>query len=136
MTNKDSPLRIIGFCCRNAISGDEGFAGGKGRYQYEPTIKVISLPCSSKVETLGIIRAFESGADGIFVLGCPDGKCHLLGGNYRAQKIVDYTKGLLKEIGMKNSRLEMFQLGTGQWQHFDQVVKTMTSRIESLGKAL
>ncbi len=125
--------RIIGFCCQNALSGEQGLTA-KGRIWFEPTIKMILLPCSSKVETLAIIKAFEAGADGIFVLGCPDGKCHLLGGNQRARKIVNYTRRLLDEIGIESSRLEMFQLGTPEWQHLDQVAQAMTKRIESLGK--
>ena len=127
-------LRIIGFCCQNALSSEQGLAG-KGRVSFEPTIKIVSLPCSSKVETLAIIKAFEAGADGIFVVGCPDGKCHLLGGNHRARKIVNYTKRLLDDIGIESSRLEMFQLGTPEWQGFDEVVQAMTKTIKSLGKA-
>ncbi len=128
---KKSSLRIIGFCCRNALDGEKGLAG-RGRVAFEPTIKIVSLPCSSKVETLGIIKALESGADGVFVLGCPEGKCRLLDGNYRAQKIVNYTKRLLDEIGIESCRLEMFQLGTSECQTLDQVAQAMISRIESL----
>ncbi|MFH1673603.1 MAG: hydrogenase iron-sulfur subunit [Pseudomonadota bacterium] len=126
-----SSIRIVGFCCQNALSGEQGLAG-RGRTSFEPTIKIVALPCSSKVETLGIIKAFEAGADGVFVLGCPDGKCHLLDGNYRAQKIVNYTKRLLDEIGIESSRLEMFQIGTPEQQDLDQVAQTMIERIESL----
>ena len=130
----ESSVRIIGFCCQNAIAGEKDLAG-KGRVSFEPTIRIVSLPCSSKVDTLPVIKAFEAGADGIFVLGCPEQTCHLLDGNLRAQKVVDYTKGLLEEIGMESSRLEMFQLGTPEWIHFEQVARAMIERIESLGKA-
>ena len=126
-----SSLRIIGFCCQNAISEEKGLAG-KGRMSFEPTIRIVQIPCSSKVDTLPIIKAFEAGADGIFVLGCPEHACRLLDGNLRAQKIVNYTKGLLEEIGMESGRLEMFQLGTPEWQRFEQVAKAMTERIASL----
>jgi len=129
-----SPFRIIGFCCQNVLRGDKDLAA-KGRVSFEPAIKIVALPCSSKVEPLAIIKAFESGADGIFVLGCPEGRCHLLGGNDRARRIVSYTKGLLGQIGIGSSRLEMFQLGTAEGEHFDQVARTMTKTIESLGKA-
>jgi len=127
-------IRIIGFCCQNAISGEEKLAG-KGHMSFEPTIKIVHLPCSSKVDTLPIMKAFEAGADGIFVLGCPEAHCHLLDGNLRAQRIVNYTKGLLEEIGIESSRLEMFQLGTPEWPDFEHVAATMTKRIEALGKA-
>ena len=73
------PIRIIGLCCKNALNsfGYEQYMAKKGRFSLEPAIKIVQLPCSSKVETLGIIKAFESGTDGIFVLGCPEEKCHL-----------------------------------------------------------
>jgi F420-non-reducing hydrogenase iron-sulfur subunit len=127
----ESPLRIIGFCCQNAISEEEGLTGN-GRMSFEPIIKIVQIPCSSKVDTLAIIKAFEAGTDGIFVLGCPEQACHLLDGNVRAQKIVNYTKRLLEEIGMESGRLEMFQLGTPECKHFEQVAKAMMERIESL----
>ncbi|MBW1743009.1 MAG: hydrogenase iron-sulfur subunit [Deltaproteobacteria bacterium] len=127
-------IRIIAFCCQNAISGQASLTG-KGRLSFEPTVKIVEIPCSSKVDTLPIIKAFEAGADGIFVLGCPDKTCHLLDGNLRAKKVVNYTRGLLEETGIEISRLEMFQLGTPEWKDFEQVAKAMTERIESLGKA-
>lgn len=133
MSMEKATVRIIGFCCQNAISEEQDLAG-KGRTSFEPEIKIVALPCSSKVETLAIIKAFESGVDGIFVLGCPEEKCHLLDGNLRAQKIVNYTKVLLEEVGIESGRLEMFQLGTPEWQHFDQVAQTMIQRIVSLEK--
>ncbi|MDY6988337.1 MAG: hydrogenase iron-sulfur subunit [Thermodesulfobacteriota bacterium] len=130
----DIPVRIIGFCCQHAISKEEGVTG-KGRMSFEPTVKIVQLPCSSKVDTLSIMKAFEAGADGIFVLGCPDEHCHLLDGNLRARKVVNYTKALLEEIGMEGNRLEMFQLGTPEWQHLGDVARAMTERIQELGKA-
>jgi F420-non-reducing hydrogenase iron-sulfur subunit len=125
------PLKIVGFCCKNALNSfnlaisplrKEGFL-------LEPSVKIVQLPCSSKVETLGIIKAFESGASGIFVLGCPDGKCHLLNGNHRAWKVVEYTKILLNEIGIEKNRLEMFQIGTSESQYFDQIISLMAESV-------
>lgn len=130
----ESSIRIIAFCCQNAISGQASLSG-KGRFSFEPTIKIVEIPCSSKVDTLPIIKAFEAGADGIFVLGCPDKACHLLDGNLRAKKVVNYTRRLLEETGIESSRLEMFQLGTPEYEDFEQVAGAMTERIESLGKA-
>lgn len=125
-----SSLRIICFCCQNVLAAEHDLAG-RGRVSFEPTIKIVALPCSSKVETLAIIKAFESGVDGVIVLGCPDGKCHLLGGNERARRIVNYTKGLLEEIGIETDHLEMYQLGTPEWQGFSQVVQAMIKRIDA-----
>lgn len=125
---------MIGFCCKNALaslSGEKHIAG-KGRFSFEPAVKMVQLPCSSKIETLGIIKAFESGADGIFILGCPDEECRLIDGNYRAWKVVNYTKGLLDEVGIGSARLEMFQLGTAEGQQIDQIISMMAKRIETI----
>ncbi|MBW2568208.1 MAG: hydrogenase iron-sulfur subunit [Deltaproteobacteria bacterium] len=128
---KKKSLKIIGFCCMNAFGGEKNFSGSS-RVAFDPNVKIVTLPCSSKVEILGILKAFESGADGVFVLGCPEGECRLLNGNHRAQNIVNYVKAMLDEIGIESCRLEMFQLGTSEFQSLDQVTQAMISRIESL----
>lgn len=131
MTATKAPLRIIAFCCHRALSQKFELAP-KTRVLFEPTIEIVALPCSSKVDTLAIVKAFASGAGGIFVVGCADGKCHMLGGNERARKIVNYTKRLLDQAGIESSRLEMFQVETSQWQDFNQAALTMIERINAL----
>ncbi|MBI4768382.1 MAG: hydrogenase iron-sulfur subunit [Deltaproteobacteria bacterium] len=129
----EAPIKIIGFCCKNAIEKDPVLAE-KGWHAFEPAIKILSLPCSSKVETLGIIKAFEAGSDGIFVLGCKEKTCRLLDGNARAQRTVNYTKKLLKEINLETDRLIMIQLGAPEFKDFNQVAGYMIEHIQTLGK--
>ena len=129
----NAPIKIIGFCCKNAIESDPVLAD-KGWHAFEPTVKILSLPCSSEIETLGIIKAFESGADGVFVIGCKDNACRLLDGNQRAQKTINYTKHLLAEINIQSNRLFMVQMGTPEFKDLDQVVSHATQRIQTMGK--
>jgi F420-non-reducing hydrogenase iron-sulfur subunit len=129
----EAPIRVIGFCCKNAIESDPVLAE-KGWHAFEPEIKILSVPCSSKVETLSIIKAFESGIDGIFVLGCKENTCRLLDGNLRAQKTINHTKKLLKEINVETDRLTMVQLGTSEFKDFNQVARYMTELIRTLCK--
>ena len=126
-------IRIIGFCCKNAIESDPVLLE-KGWLAFEPEIKILSVPCSSKVETLGIMKAFESGVDGIFVLGCKENTCRLLDGNLRAQRMINYTKKLLDEIHIETNRLTMVRLGTSEFKDFDHVAQYMIELIQTLGK--
>ena len=126
-------IKLVGFCCRNAIESDSVLAE-KGWHAFEPEVKIISVPCSSKVETLGIIKAFESGVDGIFVLGCRENSCRLLDGNLRAQRMINYTRELLSEIDIETDRLAMIQLGTPEYEDFSQVANRMIEHIKALGK--
>jgi F420-non-reducing hydrogenase iron-sulfur subunit len=129
----ETPIRIIGFCCKNAIEADP-ILKEKGWHALEPEIKILSLPCSSKIETLSIIKAFESGIDGIFVLGCQENTCRMLDGNRRAQRTIHYTKQLLSEINIETERLAMVQPGTPEFKDFSQVARHMTELIRTLGK--
>lgn len=132
---RETPLRIIVFCCKNAIESDP-MLEQRGWHAFEPEMELIAIPCSSKVETLGIVKAFESGIDGVFVLGCKENTCRLLDGNLRARRTIDYTKELLREIDIETDRLSMFQLGTPEWKNFDHVAHHILERIRRLGKVL
>jgi F420-non-reducing hydrogenase iron-sulfur subunit len=131
----EAPIRVVGFCCKNAIESDPVLAE-KGWHAFEPEIKILSVPCSSKVETLSIIKAFESGVDGIFVLGCNENSCRLLDGNLRAQKTVNHTKKLLMEINIETDRLTMIHLGSSEFKDFNQVARHITELIRPMGKVL
>jgi coenzyme F420-reducing hydrogenase delta subunit len=78
---------------------------------------------------LALIKAFESGAEGVFVLGCREDDCSLVDGCRRAGKLVNYTKRLLDEIGIGGERLEMFHLGTSGCESVEQAVGTILRRI-------
>jgi len=122
-------IKINGFCCKNALKDK---LSKELCSNYEPEIFISTLPCSSKVETLAIIKAFESGADGVFVMGCAEGLCQLIDGNARAKRIVNHTKKLLVEIGINPDCLEMIVPGPDD--NFDIVAKNITKKISALKK--
>jgi F420-non-reducing hydrogenase iron-sulfur subunit len=62
------------------------------------TARTVVMPCSSKVESRQIVKLLEKGADGIQIVGCPDGSCRFLVGSNRAERRVAYVRGLLEEI--------------------------------------
>ena len=70
------------------------------RLNYPTNVKIVKLPCTGRVDILLILRAFESGVDGVYLAGCLEGECHFLRGNLRAKKRVQYVKGLLDEVGL------------------------------------
>jgi F420-non-reducing hydrogenase iron-sulfur subunit len=103
------------------------------RLNYPSNVKVVKVPCTGRVDILLILRAFESGADGVYVAGCMEGECHYLRGNLRARRRVEYVKGLLDEVGLGGGRIEMFNMSASQGQRFAQCAQEMTERIRSLG---
>ncbi len=60
--------QIIAFCCNFCAYAAADLAGAS-RIQYPPSIRVVLLPCTGKLDVLYALKAFESGADGIMVAG-------------------------------------------------------------------
>jgi len=103
------------------------------RLQYPPEIKIILMPCTGRVDILHLLKAFEGGADAVFVAGCLEGECHYLMGNIRARKRVTKLKKEFTEIGLEPERLEMFNLSSSEGPRFQAIAKEMTERAFKLG---
>lgn len=59
---------IIAFCCHYCAYAAADLAGSM-RLEYPPSVKVVELPCSGKLDPVFVLRAFEDGADGVMVAG-------------------------------------------------------------------
>ena len=97
---------IVAFCCHYCAYTAADMAGSQ-RLCYPANVKIIRVPCSGKVDAIHIVKAFEKGADGVYVAGCLEGDCHFKTGNIRAARRVAQVQKLLDEIGIGGERLEM-----------------------------
>ncbi len=61
-------IQIAAYCCEHCAYAAADLAGSL-RLQYPPSIKVIMVPCTGRVEKLLLLRAFEEGVDGVLVAG-------------------------------------------------------------------
>ena len=126
--------KIVAYCCNFCAFAAADLAGAM-RIQYPPNVRIILLPCTGKVDAIVLMKAFEDGADGVFVAGCMEGECHFVEGNLRAKKKVAYVKRLLEEVGTNPQRIEMFNLSSAMGGRFAEIVEEMTQRVKELGPA-
>lgn len=91
------------------------------------------MPCTGKVDILHLLRAFEKGADGAYVVGCLEGDCRFDNGNLRARKRVEQAKEILDAIGIGGERVQMVNLSSGEGPKFAQVAMEMTEKIREAG---
>ncbi len=103
------------------------------RRTYPANVKIIKVPCTGRVDIIHILGAFESGADGVYLVGCREGDCHFIAGNMRALKRVDYVKGLLDECSIGGERVAMVTLSAADGARFAGAAAEMTDRIRDLG---
>ena len=80
-----------------------------------------------------MLRAFERGADGVYVLGCIEGDCHYNNGNLRAKKRVGQVTDVLDTVGIGGQRVAMFNLSSSEAPRFIEIAQEMTERISTLG---
>ena len=103
------------------------------RINYPGTIRIIRVPCTGKVDIIHILRAFEKGADGVYVVGCLEGECRFNNGNLRARKRVEQAQQILEAIGIGGQRAQMYNLSSGEGPRFAEYAREMTDKIRELG---
>jgi coenzyme F420-reducing hydrogenase delta subunit len=128
MKNNSFEPKILAFCCHYCAYSSADLAGSM-RIQYPPNVRIIRTPCTGRLETEHFMKAFENGADGVFVAGCLEGGCHFVEGNLCAKRRVNYTKEMLQEIGIEPERLRMVNvsaaMGLPLADHFIDMVDTI-----------
>ena len=123
---------ITVFTCIYCGYTSADMAGAIG-LQYPADIKVVKLPCTGKMDTLYVLKAFEQGADAVMVVACTKGTCHHLEGNLRAERRVERAKMILDDIGLGRDRVEIFFLTGSQGYSFVSAVAQMTERVKKVG---
>jgi F420-non-reducing hydrogenase iron-sulfur subunit len=126
-------MKIYLFYCSNSI-GREELADCCGKLEgYE--LKTISLPCSGKVNVPYMVKAFETGADGVVIVTCERGQCRHLEGNMRAEKRAQAVDSLLEEIGIGRGRIATIQVKEGQAGQIVGEVRDFCAKIRNLSRS-
>ncbi|MBW1829065.1 MAG: hydrogenase iron-sulfur subunit [Deltaproteobacteria bacterium] len=103
------------------------------RLSYPSNIKIIKLPCTGKIDVIHLLKSFEKGADGVYVLGCLEGACQFTSGNLRARKRVEQAQQILETVGIGGERVQMYNLSSSEAPMFVQFAKEMTEKIIEMG---
>jgi len=104
--SKSKPL-IIGFCCQYGLFGTGALASlwreGKAG------IWIVPVLCVAKLEGGHILRAFEMGAEGVFIAGCGE-QCSRENTAFWVLQRVERIRRALSQIGLEPERLQTFNL--------------------------
>ncbi|MCS7139450.1 MAG: hydrogenase iron-sulfur subunit [Candidatus Nezhaarchaeota archaeon] len=123
---------IVAFCCEHCAYAAADLAG-TSRMQYPPNVRIVKVPCTGRVDMLYILKAFQLGADGVFVAGCLKGGCHFIDGNLKAEARVQFLKRILDSLGFGGDRLDMFFMSSSMANEFVKVAREFTEKIRKLG---
>ena len=102
--SKSKPF-IVGFCCQYGLFGIGTLAnlwrGAKAG------VWIVPVLCVAKVEAEQILRAFEMGAEGVFIAGCGE-QCSREDTAFWVRQRVEKVRKVLAQVGFETERLQTF----------------------------
>ncbi len=131
---KNHSIKIYVFYCLNSI--DINLLSNYFNDNQVNDFRLISLPCSGKIDIPYLIKAFETGADGIVLITCPEGDCRSIEGNLRARKRSQAVDSLLEEIGIDTGRMIVVTVKDGHVEQAIQEIEDFIDKVRKLPRLL
>jgi coenzyme F420-reducing hydrogenase delta subunit len=130
----DFETRIVGFVCNwDAYSGVE--MAGVNRKEYPTNVKLVKVMCLGRLHLGLILKAFELGADGVILLGCPPEDCHYESGTAMVKELFTQTKKVLNLLGIDQNRLALVEVPLGRGDLLAKQVSTFVRRVGRIGSS-
>lgn len=122
---RTEPL-IAAFVCTNRL----GIHGADLPANFRP----FPVHCTSRVDVLDILKAFETGADGVVIIRCGDGKCKYEKIEPRVKARVKRGQELLKALGMEPERIALLNAMTDNGGYpYTAVCTEFSEKVKNLG---
>ncbi len=128
----DRRAKVVGFCCERHGMDAAVLSARRGK-QSDASVRIVQVPCTGRVDGIHLLKAFEDGADAVFVLGCLEKNCYYDTGSIEGRKRVGYVKQMLTEVGIEKERLEMFNAASSNAWAFPDAVSKMVDIAKKLG---
>ena len=123
-----APRKVILFTCNwNAYSGLE--TAGAERLAYPAGVYPLKVTCLGQINPGIILKAFENGAEGVLMLGCPSEQCHYEFGNRRAEEVYAQAKELVKVLGCSDAQLQLDWVAAGEGQDLVNKVQNFVTSL-------
>jgi len=126
-------LKICVFYCSNNLDAHQ--LTGAGSELGGDNLKTIGLPCSGKVDVPYLVKALETGADGVAVVTCKTKECRNFEGSLRAHKRAEAVESLLEEVGFSAGRVAVVECAAGGVQQASAEIKRFIEQVRRLPQA-
>ena len=114
---------LIVFTCNWQAYRSMELAGASG-LTYNARVLPIRLTCLSRISAGILLKAFEQGALGVLLLGCPPETCQYESGLVHAEDVVGQARKFLVLLGYSPERIRLRSLSAESDQNFVEAVNT------------
>ena len=123
---------IVGFLC-NWCSYAGADLAGSSKMEIEPSLSVIRVMCSSRINSNLVLASHLWGADGVLIAGCHPGDCHYEKGNYYARRRFALLKKVIEILDLEPNRLQLSWISASEGKRYSEVVNTFAEEISQTG---
>jgi len=127
--HQSDPMRIdqkqivLVFTCNwNPYSGME--TAGIERLSYSTRVYPIRVMCLGRLQPAIVLKAFERGARGVLLLGCPQDECRYEFGGRRAEETFAVARDLVRTMGYSDQWLKLDRLAAGDGNAWVNKIQT------------
>ncbi len=124
--------RILVFSTNN-ISDPGVDLAGSSHMHYSPGVRVVGLPCTSGIRPSWIVRALESGFDGVFIASDGDECAYLPDCAKRSSAIVERAYAEMRTRGLDPRRVRMAAICSVCAEPFTKHMVQFSSDLAALG---
>jgi F420-non-reducing hydrogenase iron-sulfur subunit len=101
--------------------------------EVKPSVSVIRVMCSSRINSNLVLASLLWGADGVLVAGCHPGDCHYEQGNYYARRRFALLKKVTEILNLEPDRLQLSWISASEGKRYSEVVNAFTDTIAQAG---
>ena len=118
--------KILVFRCQWAV-----FPTLDGDSELTSNVRIIELPCASRVDHFHILEAFQQGIDGVLIAACSEEDCKQQKASGKAKQSVERLIEKLKQIGLQD-RLHFCTATPRYPEKFERELEEFRERIEAM----
>ncbi len=117
---------VVALMCRH-------HAGVLG-FDLPKNVKTVSVHCTSRIDVLDMLKAFESGADGVAVVRCGSGTCKYKDIEPRVNARVKRVQELIGALGIDKARIEILSaVSNNGGNPYAAVTAEFSERVKKIG---
>jgi F420-non-reducing hydrogenase iron-sulfur subunit len=128
----DYAPEVVVLYCQHGLC-DEAKSSDWSQEAHNLSVRAIMMPCSSKIEVSYILKILESGTDAVEIVACPEKSCKFLVGSLRAERRIEYIRGLLEKIGYAPERVGISRKLSQSPEKLIELAKARADAVRSLG---
>lgn len=128
----DQEPEVVVLYCQHGLC-DEAKASAWSQEIPGLSVRGIMMPCSSKIEVSYILKILESGTDAVEIVACPEKSCKFLVGSLRAERRIEYIRGLLEKIGYGPERVGISRKLSQSPEQLIDLARARADAVRSLG---